>query len=402
MLKTGSLISERYEVLGPVGHGDSGTLFDVVDHSIERNRRLVRLLAHLEGPAADARYAALHVLSRLDHRQLPSLHDFVLDESLSCVVMKLGGRKLGDLTTFPAVPGNTRQALTWAGTILDALELLHSQDPPIVHGHVSPDNLAEDGGDICLLCVGVAAGCLHGFGGEAPAAFDSRCAPPEQWRGAPLDPRADLFAVGATLYFHATGEYPPDAKLREMSLGSGKPDPIPDAAALGPGLALEVAAVVLRALALEPADRPASAPEMKAELEAAAVAFRNELRSRFGSWATGFAICDCGFFEGFVHGCSRASFKTLCLFPAYCDDCRSLRLINMLEDPVPTCRSCNGSRVTSYDSDRLRGQPGREVIIRENAAGRSDMRFELTDGSYFCPKCSQFNLTFERTGLIID
>ena len=78
-------------------------------------------------------------------------------------------------------------------------------------------------------------------------------APPEQLRGEPLDVRADIYAVGATLYYLLTGQPPFDAPdLRELfarvtteAPASPRDDPSRDSAGL--------AAVVMRCLAKAPA-----------------------------------------------------------------------------------------------------------------------------------------------------
>jgi serine/threonine protein kinase len=90
----------------------------------------------------------------------------------------------------------------------------------------------------------------------------STSAAPEQLRGEPLDVRADIYAVGATLYYLLTGRPPLDAPdLRELvsKVASEKPA---SPRVLRRDIPRGLAAVVLRCLAKAPAGRPQSYAEL--------------------------------------------------------------------------------------------------------------------------------------------
>ena len=83
-------------------------------------------------------------------------------------------------------------------------------------------------------------------------------APPEQLRGEPLDVRADIYAVGATLYYLLTGRAPFDAPdLRELFAKVTKGTPVPPRQLRG-DVPTRLSALVMRCLAKDPGDRPAS------------------------------------------------------------------------------------------------------------------------------------------------
>ena len=91
-------------------------------------------------------------------------------------------------------------------------------------------------------------------------------ASPEQLRGRRLDARADIYSVGATLYYLLTGHPPFEdrelmALLTRVATESPRPPRRPGAA-IPPGLS----AVVVRCLAKDPAGRPASYAELDAGL----------------------------------------------------------------------------------------------------------------------------------------
>ena len=83
-------------------------------------------------------------------------------------------------------------------------------------------------------------------------------APPEQLRGEPLDVRADIYAVGATLYYLLTGRAPFDATdLRELFAKVTNDAPVPPRQ-LRRDIPARLSALVMQCLAKSPADRPAS------------------------------------------------------------------------------------------------------------------------------------------------
>src|SRR5204863_76595 len=91
-------------------------------------------------------------------------------------------------------------------------------------------------------------------------------APPEQLRGEPLDIRADIYAVGATLYYLLTGQPPFDARdLRELVSRVTSEQPR-SPCVLRRGIPAGLAAVVLQCLAKVPGERPKSYAVLAAAL----------------------------------------------------------------------------------------------------------------------------------------
>ena len=87
-------------------------------------------------------------------------------------------------------------------------------------------------------------------------------APPEQLRGEPLDVRADIYAVGATLYYLLTGRAPFEASdLRDLFAKVTKEAPVPPRR-LRRDIPARLSALVMQCLAKSPADRPSSYPAL--------------------------------------------------------------------------------------------------------------------------------------------
>ena len=97
-----------------------------------------------------------------------------------------------------------------------------------------------------------------------PGGFEGtpQFAPPEQLRGEPLDVRADIYAVGATLYYLLTGRPPFDAPdLRDLVAKVTNEPPVPPRQ-LRRDIPARLSAVVMRCLAKHPGSRPSSYPAL--------------------------------------------------------------------------------------------------------------------------------------------
>jgi hypothetical protein len=142
-----------------------------------------------------------------------------------------------------------------------------AQAAGILHRDIKPSNCFVDAdgavkvGDFGLSISTLTRDVRHEL---ATAGFEGtpQFAAPEQLRGEPLDVRADIYAVGATLYYLLTGRPPLDAAdFRELvsKVASEKPA---SPRALRRDVPRGLAAVVLRCLAKAPAGRPQSYAEL--------------------------------------------------------------------------------------------------------------------------------------------
>ncbi|MFB1490910.1 MULTISPECIES: hypothetical protein [unclassified Thiocapsa] len=112
------------------------------------------------------------------------------------------------------------------------------------------------------------------------------------------------------------------------------------------------------------------------------------------------ATCSaCGFDSGLLMiGGGMDTFTTMFAFPAYCKACDALVVVNMLDSPR-RCRKRHREEPKPYTDPALMGAPGANVVASWSHAGQL---LELTDGSYFCPGCHRFTLSFHDGGLAWD
>jgi eukaryotic-like serine/threonine-protein kinase len=143
----------------------------------------------------------------------------------------------------------------------------------VVHRDVSPQNLLVSfSGTAKLVDFGIAKVTAKSSGltqaGEVKGKFAYMA--PEQVRGQLVDARTDLFSLGILLYAITTGKHPfRGAHLSETLQNICSATPAPPPSSFLPDYPNELEAVVLKALAKQPEERFASAPEMLAALHQA-------------------------------------------------------------------------------------------------------------------------------------
>jgi serine/threonine protein kinase len=102
-----------------------------------------------------------------------------------------------------------------ANSLLEILNYLHRQNPPVIHRDIKPSNIlianrsTHHVGDIYLVDFGSVQNLGHRDGGTMTIVGTYGYMPPEQFGGKAF-PASDLYSLGATLIYLATGKHPAD------------------------------------------------------------------------------------------------------------------------------------------------------------------------------------------------
>jgi serine/threonine-protein kinase len=136
---------------------------------------------------------------------------------------------------------------------------------------LTPDNAATTDLEVKVIDFGLAK-AIADAGGEADLTHGGfvgtpTFASPEQFGSGPVDARSDIYSLGATLWFALTGLAPHSGStIEEMRRGQTRPDP-PVEQLVARKIPASVIKLLRSTLAVNPAQRPASARELMGALE---------------------------------------------------------------------------------------------------------------------------------------
>lgn len=283
VVETGTILQNRYEIIKPIGQGGMGAVY------LAKDQRLGNTVALKETFFSDTFLLAAFereakILAGLRHSALPKVIDHFADTNGQFLVMEyISGEDLHDLLQAGRTP-SIGEALHWADQLLDALDYLHSQQPPIIHRDIKPQNLKlTSRNQIVLLDFGLAKGTAHGLtqaGSQSSSSifgYTPSYAPLEQAQGSGTDPQSDIYSLAATLYHLLTGSKPVDAVTRATSIMNGESDPLAYASDINRQISLELNEIIMRGMAIRKSERPSSAAEMRRMLHGSAPTVRQDV-----------------------------------------------------------------------------------------------------------------------------
>lgn len=274
-LQAGTMLGGRYQIVCLTGRGGFGAIYEARDTRFQ-SLPLVAVKemsdAHLD--ADDLDYALLSfrqeadLLAQLEHPNMPAVIDFFEEKNKAYLVMEfIRGTTLKQEQDAARSPLDEKRVLGWALQLCDVLHYLHTRPQPIIFRDLKPSNvMVTKKGQIKLIDFGIARFFKEDALKDTRSLGSSGFAAPEQYGLYQSDARTDIYALGATLYILLTGVAPADSIVRQASAESLKPP-----RTLNPALSQAVESIVLKAIALEPANRYQSASEMFYEILATGI-----------------------------------------------------------------------------------------------------------------------------------
>ena len=267
MIENGTLLQDRYLIERKIGTGGMGEVYLAVDRRFD-NYVAIKKTFYNDEELSEAFEREARLLNALQHSVLPHVSDYFAENDGYFLVMQfIEGEDLSDILkrdgAFPLA-----DVIRWTDQLLDALDYLHSQEPPVIHRDIKPHNLKLTArGSVMLLDFGLAKVNRKDASEVSVFGYSRTYSPLEQVQGTGTDARSDLFALGATVYHLLTGEPPVNSLTRAAAIVGGNPDPLKLITELRPDIPEPVANVINTALALNPPNRFVSAKAMRQALE---------------------------------------------------------------------------------------------------------------------------------------
>jgi streptogramin lyase len=260
-LEPGTVLAGRYLVVRTIHHGGMSVVYFAED-TVQNRQVAVKELRLPDGATveetreAEAWFAReSYLLSTLQHPLIPRFYSVFREQDRSYLVQEyVAGENLDQVVTQE---GPVREDLVvhWARELCDLLRYLHQRPEPVIFRDLKPANMVLREGDDSLAVVDFGIARPYHEGQVGTVVGTPGYAPPEQYQGL-ATPSSDIYALGATMHRLLTGYDPEHAT----------PFTFPPVCELNHDVSPAVAAIVNRALALNPADRFADATAMNEAL----------------------------------------------------------------------------------------------------------------------------------------
>jgi serine/threonine protein kinase len=260
-LEPGTLLENRYQIVRSIRAGGMGAVYEAIDTRLARSRCAVKqiLAQHVSDDVFLRRfYEEMEILSKLHHQGIPRVRDYFIADSNYTIVMDFVEgqdleQELEQCLATTRRPLEPAVAIDVAIQVLDILEYLHGQSPPVLHRDIKPSNLIRqaDSRRICLVDFGLARLANPDPDQAQTQVGTLGYCPMEQLKGLPCQ-ASDIYGLGATLFNLLSG-------------GTPTPFSIPPLASVAT-VDAALAAIVDRALAEQPEDRYADAATFKKAL----------------------------------------------------------------------------------------------------------------------------------------
>jgi len=252
-----------YRLVSLIGRGGMGVVYEAVQLTLDRPVAL-KLIdpAHADDEEFRARFVReSHVAAALEHPHVIPVYEAREDGGLLFIAMRLvRGPSLAALLRSEA-PLAPPRAVQLVAEVAGALGVAHARG--LVHRDVKPANVLLHGRDHAYL---TDFGITREIGSDALTGIGERLGTvaymaPEQCRGEPVGPGADIYSLGCVLYETLTGVVPYPAASDAAVIAAHLHDPPPRASLRWPAAPASLDEVIIRALDKDADARFASAAQ---------------------------------------------------------------------------------------------------------------------------------------------
>jgi hypothetical protein len=268
-LRLQTLLAGRFSLEREIGRGGMGIVYLARDVALERPVAIKVLAPHLAARTEmRARFLReARIAAQCFHPHIVPIHAVEEADDLAWIVMAyVRGETLADRLrrTGPLPADEVRRLAREVGW---ALAYAHQRG--VVHRDIKPENLLIDvsTGRFVIADFGIAQATDYHTPTGGSATGTARYMAPEQALGEAIDGRADLYALGVTLFFAASGRLPFDGASAVALVAQHAVQPAPSVRSVVPTMPLELARAIDRCLAKQPDQRFGDAGQFLAAIE---------------------------------------------------------------------------------------------------------------------------------------
>ena len=267
VITPGTLLSNRYQVIERVGIGGMAEVYRAKDNSLGRTVAIkVMLPQYAEDETFTRRFRQEAAsAAKLSSPYIVSIYDWGHDGDMYYIVMEFV--RGSDLKTGIQERGaiNQRKVAEIGSQVCQALSVAHNND--IIHRDIKPQNImVQPDGNIKVMDFGIARAKDSAVTQASTVLGTAHYISPEQAQGKELSGSSDIYSLGVVLYEAATGQLPfdgPDAV--SVALKQVSEQPVPPSQ-INPAISPALESIILCAMAKDPAQRFATAADMRKAL----------------------------------------------------------------------------------------------------------------------------------------
>lgn len=268
-MQPGTVLGQRYRILDRIGGGGMALVYRAEDTALGRPVALKVLRSQF---AADPEFVRrfrreAQAAASLSHPNIVSIYDVGQEGEHHYIVMELVEGETLKSRIQRQGPLSVEETTRIGLEILAALEHAHSHK--IVHRDIKPHNiLLSRDGRVKVTDFGIARAVTTDTVTNTGSILGSaHYFSPEMAKGQGATEQSDLYSLGVVLYEMVTGRVPFQGESPiTVALKHVQEEVLPPGV-LNPQLPAELEAIILRALAKDPAQRFSSAAEMRQTLE---------------------------------------------------------------------------------------------------------------------------------------
>lgn len=271
MLKPGTYLQDRYEILSLIGTGGMSEVYQAKCHTLNR---LVAIKVLKDEYSQDANFVSkfkmeAQAAAGLSHPNIVSVYDVVDEGSLHYIVMEL--IEGITLKSYILKKGHLGVKETIGIAIQVAQGLAAAHDQHIVHRDIKPQNMIiSRDGKVKVADFGIARAVSSQTIG-VNAVGSVHYISPEQAKGNYSDGRSDLYSLGITMYEMLTGKLPFDGDNPVSVALAHLEEPVQPPSRINPEVSASLDRIILKCTQKKPERRYQNAYELIADLRHALV-----------------------------------------------------------------------------------------------------------------------------------